>query len=131
MTNKLTFLLSSAILLVTSHATASFIPVHDNDLGLAPLHMPMEGEAISDSYIVVLKDHVDSTQALGHCSWVSDMSSSITTGKARNDYFLDSEALMGIQYTYDSPTWRGYSGKFSSETLEHIRRSPDASISPQ
>lgn len=130
MTNKLTFWISSAILLVaSSHATASFIPVHDNDLGLAPLHMPMEGEAISDSYIVVLKDHVDSTQALGHCSWVSDMSS--IPGKAHNDYFLDSEALMGIQYTYDSPTWRGYSGKFSSETLEHIRRSPDASISPQ
>ncbi|CDS13443.1 hypothetical protein LRAMOSA05619 [Lichtheimia ramosa] len=126
MISKLTLCLSSAIILVASHVNASFIPVQDNDYGLAPLHMPIEGEAISDSYIVVLKDHVDSTQALGHCSWVSNMS---ITGKMQNDYFLDSETLMGIQHTYDSPTWRGYSGKFSPETLEHIRRSPDASIS--
>ncbi|ORY92092.1 peptidase S8/S53 domain-containing protein [Syncephalastrum racemosum] len=33
--------------------------------------------------------------------------------------------MMGIQHTYVMPEWRGYSGRFSSATLDHIRRQPE------
>ncbi|KAI9493513.1 serine protease [Zychaea mexicana] len=96
---------------------------NDSEL-LAPLYVPSDAEAISDSYIVILKDHVDSTQALGyHCQWVSN--SLVKRDRTMSDYYLDSNVALGIKHTYDSPGWRGYSGKFSLEMLEYIRSSPD------
>ncbi|KAI8147331.1 peptidase S8/S53 domain-containing protein [Fennellomyces sp. T-0311] len=103
-----TTLITAALLSVVSAST------------LAPLYVPADAEAITDSYIVMLKDHVDSTQALGHCQWVSD-----SIMKRDNEEYLDKNAALGIKHTYDSPGWRGYSGKFSQETLDRIRRSPD------
>ncbi|KAI9498728.1 peptidase S8/S53 domain-containing protein [Zychaea mexicana] len=116
-------ILTSSVLLLAGFANA--LPTLDDwlssDAELAPLFHSPEAETISDSYIVVLKDHVDMTAAQSHCHWVSSF--------AKRDEslieYLDADAAAGIKLTYDSPGWRGYAGKFSPETLHHIRSSPE------
>lgn len=114
LTFAVTWLLSSSVL-----ASPTARPW---DIGVAPLYEPADAETISDSYIVVLKRHVTSRQALTHCEWVGHLARQ--HGEPVTD-FLSSEAAAGIRYTYDTPSWRGYSGKFSQKTLEDIRRSPE------
>lgn len=116
---KLSFLSSSILLLV---GCASALPTFEATETLAPLYHSPESEAISDSYIVVLKDHVDRNQVESHCHWVR----SLQKREALSD-FLDADTAAGIRHTYDFPGLKGYSGKFSPETLEHIRSSPDVS----
>ncbi|KAL1933666.1 hypothetical protein VTP01DRAFT_7756 [Rhizomucor pusillus] len=114
LTFAVTWLLSSSVL-----ASPTARPW---DIGVAPLYEPADAETISDSYIVVLKRHVTSRQALTHCEWVGHLARK--HGELVTD-FLSSEAAAGIRYTYDTPSWRGYSGKFSQKALEDIRRSPE------
>ncbi|ORY92299.1 serine protease [Syncephalastrum racemosum] len=107
-------ILSSAIVLLAGYVTAfpTFDYVEDT---LAPLfHSP-------NSYIVVLKDHVDTDKAQTHCHWIRDLHK---RDIPLTDY-LDAESALGIQYTYDTPGWKGYAGKFSPEVLHRIRSSPE------
>lgn len=116
-------ILSSSILLLLGCASA--LPTF-SDLQqlaadeLAPLYHSPEAEAISDSYIVVLKDHVDANQVQSHCHWVR----SLHKREALAD-FLDADMAAGIRYTYDIPGLKGYSGKFSQDVLHRIRSSPE------
>lgn len=114
-------ILTSSILLLAGYASA--LPTLDSLLSegeLAPLYHSPDAEAITDSYIVVLKDQVNTSQVQEHCDWVHQMSKR----DALSDY-LDAEAAAGLKHTYATPGWRGYAGKFSPETLKKIRSSPD------
>lgn len=117
LTFAVTWLLFSAVF--TANASPTARPWDT----IAPLYEPTDAEAISDSYIVVLKDHVTSTQALTHCEWVGHVASQQEERSLKD--ILSSEAASGIRYTYDTPSWRGYSGRFSQKALEDIRRSPE------
>lgn len=120
---KLSFISSSILLLV---GCVSALPTLDSFLpeaGLAPLYESPDAEPISDSYIVVLKDHVSADKAREHCHWVRDLHKR----DALSDY-LDPDMAAGIKHTYDTPGLRGYAGKFSQETLHRIRSSPEVSL---
>ena len=117
-------ILTSSVLLLASFTSA--LPTLEDFLGgadaeLAPLFHAPDAEIINDSYIVVLKDHVDTNVAQSHCHSVSSF--------AKRDEslieYLDTGAMEGIKLTYDTPGLRGYAGKFSLETLHHIRSSPE------
>lgn len=59
-------ILTSSILLLVGYATA--LPTLELFEGeLAPLYHSPDAETISDSYIVVLKDQVNISQAQEHC----------------------------------------------------------------
>ncbi|CDS04131.1 hypothetical protein LRAMOSA07086 [Lichtheimia ramosa] len=113
-------ILTSSILLLVGYATA--LPTLELFEGeLAPLYHSPDAETISDSYIVVLKDQVNTSQAQEHCHWVHQMTK---RDDVLSDY-LDADAAAGLKHTYASAGWRGYAGKFSPETLKKIRSSPD------
>ncbi|KAI8372859.1 serine protease 1 [Radiomyces spectabilis] len=111
-------ILSSAVLLLTAYTSA--LPALSSDT-LAPLYQPQDAEAVSDSYIVVLKDHVDTEKAHSHCGWVNNLHKR----DAPLAELLDADAAAGIKHTYNLPGWRGYAGKFTEETVHHIRQSPE------
>ncbi|KAI9321726.1 peptidase S8/S53 domain-containing protein [Dichotomocladium elegans] len=113
---KLSLALVSTLLLSVIQAAPAY--EDDNDTTIAPLYKSPDGEIIRDSYIVVLKDQVDH---MAHCGWVNRL--------AKRDAplvdYLDRDAMLGVQKTYEHGTWRGYAGRFSDKTLEAIRRSPE------
>ncbi|CAO3684799.1 unnamed protein product [Umbelopsis ramanniana] len=111
-------LLTSALLLA-GYATAA--PFQTTSPTLAPLYTNTETDTIPESYIVVLKDHVDEARAAAHCGWVSSFHNDDPLATS----LLDPTVAAGIKHTFNLPTVAGYSGKFSDLTLERIRSSPD------
>ena len=112
--------------------TSSLMPhidVNDNNGLLAPLYEQSASKPISDSYIVILKDHVDSMQADQHFQWVRDtlVKPSLNDDLLQQQQYLEPKIPIGIEHTYDSTNgrFRGYSGRFSLDILENIRRSSD------
>lgn len=114
-------LLTSALLLA-GYATAA--PFQTTSPTLAPLYTSTETDTIPESYIVVLKDHVDEARAAAHCGWVSSFHNDDPLATS----LLDPTVAAGIKHTFNLPTVAGYSGKFSDLTLERIRSSPDVCI---
>ncbi|KAH8556393.1 serine protease 1 [Umbelopsis sp. PMI_123] len=118
---KTTFI-AAAVALLSTYVAAVPVMDYSFDTGrLAPLYIADDAEALADSYIVVLKDHVDSENAMQHCHWVRALHN-------ENNFMsnlLDSNAAHGIKHAFDLPKLKGYSGKFSKETLEKIRQSDD------
>ncbi|KAF7731830.1 serine protease [Apophysomyces ossiformis] len=112
-------ILTSAIVLLAGYVSA--FPTWNEDAHLAPLYQSPESEPIKDSYIVVLKDHVQTDNMRSHCHWVGNL--------MKRDFlsaeYLDPIAADGITHTYDTPGLKGYAGTFSESVLEHIRRSPE------
>ncbi|KAG2225493.1 hypothetical protein INT45_010320 [Circinella minor] len=120
-------ILTSSVLLLAGFTSA--LPTLEDLLGgsdaqLAPLFHAPDAEIINDSYIVVLKDHVDTNAAQSHCHSVGSFAK---RGESLIEY-LDTGAMEGIKLTYDTPGLRGYAGKFSLETLHHIRSSPEVAF---
>ncbi|KAI7870865.1 serine protease 1 [Spinellus fusiger] len=110
-------LLSSAILLFTGAVTA--FPTY-SDAPLAPLYISPEAEAVTGSYIVVLKDEVSTNEVHAHCDKIGRF---IKRDVA--DTYLDPLAASGIKFTYNMPGLKGYAGRFDESVLNHIRRLPD------
>ncbi|KAF7731254.1 serine protease [Apophysomyces ossiformis] len=117
---KISIITSIALVLV-GYTTAYPALLADE---LAPLYHNPGAEAIDQSYIVVLKDHVDSYKSMSHCNWVSSLVKRQLEDVPFREY-LDTSMISGITHTYDMTNWRGYAGKFDDQTLDHIRRSPD------
>lgn len=92
----------------------------------APLLSSTSSEPIPDSYIVVFKDHVSKNAATAHHSWVSDLHASSQLRK-RSQIPLVDGLYQGLRHTYDiAGAILGYSGHFDEDTVEEIRRHPDA-----
>ncbi|WWD21497.1 hypothetical protein CI109_105983 [Kwoniella shandongensis] len=91
---------------------------------LAPLEA--SGEHIEDAYIVVFKKGVDPTQIALHLTNVEQAHGADPIFSFAADGELDTG---GVKHVYSPPTsdngYYGYAGKFSSNTLDAIRSSPE------
>lgn len=120
---KTTFI-AAAVALLSTYVAAVPVMDYSYDTGrLAPLYIADDAEALADSYIVVLKNHVNSENAMQHCHWVR----ALHNENSIMAELLDSNAAHGIKHAFDLPKLKGYSGKFSKETLDKIRQSEDVS----
>ncbi|KAI9320513.1 serine protease 1 [Dichotomocladium elegans] len=100
--------------------------LQDRPGDMAPLHVPSGAEAISGSYIVILKSTANVTQ---HHEWVTAQVGPASGGAPSRDMYLNqaaaAEIANGIHHKYNSHTWKGYSGRFTDDMVDKIRRSPD------
>lgn len=88
---------------------------------LAPLHVGITpGTQISDSYIVVLQDSADIST---HASFVQTLHRFDAPSASRPN-------STGLTHIYDGPI-KGYSGKFSNDTMTKIRALPDVNYVEQ
>lgn len=100
------------------------------DESIAPLHEPVNGKHIQDSYLVVFKKHVTQTLAFQHHDWVTELHDGIQSKKLdlqrRSQIPLVSSMFAGLKHTYNiEGGLMGYSGHFDSDVIEHVRRHPD------
>jgi len=83
---------------------------------VAPLYSSVDAEEVPDNYIIVFKDNVNIMNSTKHTTWLLNLlqtsSSSDTKEKINHIFDLHSQ-------------FRGYSGKFTEETIEKIRTSDE------
>ncbi|CAO3653567.1 unnamed protein product [Cunninghamella echinulata] len=89
---------------------------------LAPLHSSSRSDLIQDSYIVVLKNHLNDTHLQDHALWISNL---IKEASPFMNWLHPKEDNFGIKHVYDTPSLKGYSGKFDKNMLQAIRSSED------
>ncbi|KAI9276650.1 serine protease [Phascolomyces articulosus] len=92
---------------------------------LAPLFTSPEAEVVTDSYIVVLKNHLNNEKVDSHTSWVREMTAAKDEGIF--DAWLHPDSI-GIRHVYNMPGLSGYAGKFGKDVVELIRRSEDVAF---
>jgi cerevisin len=113
------FLLVAAIFL--SSATAA--PYNTYDSNIAPLVSSDSAQVIPDSYIVVFKKHVEKEQVTYHHSCIHNYITEEKRSLSKRGLLED--LISGIKHTFNFKNFQGYSGKFSNEILEKIRRSDE------
>lgn len=121
----------SLLSLASSAPTWSTETIHE---GVAPLLSSNNAEQIPDSYIVVFKDHVDSSAARSHHSWIQDIHTQGESRRSelrkRSQFPFTAELFEGLKHTYNiAGDFLGYSGHFDDEVIEQVRRHPDVSCS--
>lgn len=79
------------------------------------------GEAVSDSYIVVLKKDVGAEAFEAHIASTMSLHSSRLV--RRND-----NTLTGVEKKYSFGNFKGYSGCFDSSTIEQIKNNTEVCI---
>ncbi|KAI8074336.1 serine protease 1 [Gilbertella persicaria] len=120
--------LIASALLVASVANAKPLSYQDPNNNLAPLYISPETETIANSYIVVLKDSLQSHEIKEHAAWINTLTES-SRAKMQAYDFLDPHATVaGIKHVYDTPNLKGYAGKFDEQVLEAIRQSDDVAF---
>ena len=97
----------------------------------APILSSMNSKEVPDSYIVVFKKHVSAESAAAHQSWVQDIHTSHTELKKKRSLFGFEDTLFdGLKGTFNvAGSLLGYSGHFSEDVIEQVRRHPDVSSS--
>ncbi|KAI9340953.1 serine protease 1 [Pilaira anomala] len=115
--------LIASALLVATVVNAKPINVSQED-NLAPLYLSPEAETIANSYIVVLKDHLNAKEMKQHATWINSLSSNTRY----SDWLNPHVTTAGIQHVYDTPKLKGYSGKFDEKILRAIRESEDVAF---
>ncbi|KAI8381070.1 serine protease 1 [Radiomyces spectabilis] len=109
-------------LLLAGYAVA--LPLSQNEeANIAPLYVSAEAEPIQDSYIVVLKNHLNERKVEEHASWIQTMLKKNDHNRAET--WLEPRVLNNIEHVYDTPSIKGYAGKFDSHLLNLIRQSDD------
>ncbi|KAJ5649606.1 Subtilisin-like serine protease [Penicillium longicatenatum] len=94
----------------------------------APILSSVNSEEIPDSYIVVFKNHVDSSVAAAHHDWVQDIHSSQQRMelKKRSLFGFNDDAFLGLKHTFHvAGSLMGYAGHFHEDVIEQVRRHPD------
>ncbi|KAJ5653277.1 Subtilisin-like serine protease [Penicillium lividum] len=94
----------------------------------APILSSMNSEEIPDSYIIVFKNHVDSSVAAAHHDWVQDIHSSQQRMelKKRSLFGFNDDDFKGLKHTFDvAGSLMGYAGHFHEDVIEQVRRHPD------
>lgn len=92
---------------------------------LAPLHSSSRSDLIQDSYIVVLKDHLNDIHLQDHALWITNL---VKEASPFINWLHPKEDSYGIKHVYDTPSFKGYSGKFDKDMLQAIRTSEDVSF---
>jgi len=85
----------------------------------APLYSSLDAEEVPDNYIVVFKDNVNIMESTKHTTWLLSLlqTSSTTEPEEKINHIFDLRS-----------EFRGYSGKFTKDTIEKIRTSEDVSV---
>lgn len=105
----------TAITLALALAAVSCLTTPSYGQKIAPLYV--QDESIKDSYIVMLKAHVELET---HANWVEELVWASAAAKG-----LHTENF-GIHHLYNlSSTVKGYSGTFDEQTIQAIRESDD------
>ncbi|KAH0562403.1 hypothetical protein GP486_002904 [Trichoglossum hirsutum] len=96
----------------------------------APIISSSHSKEVPDSYIIVFKKHVTAHSALDHHAWVQDLHFDTESSKSelrkRSQSPLKIDLFGGLKHTYNiAGGFMGYSGHFSEEVIEQVRRHPD------
>ena len=93
----------------------------------APLISALDAETIDHQYIVVFKDHVKAAQADEHHAWVKDLHHTSLRKRDQVDFSTTNwDLITGLKHVYnDVLGFTGYSGAFSDDVVEQLRKSPD------
>lgn len=99
-------------------------PFMDEQEMVAPLYIPPTVETVQDSYIVILKDHLEVEDIEQHAEWIQTLTQQ--NQKDRLFEWLNPHTSShGIAHVYDTPHVKGYSGRFDEAILDAIRQSND------
>ncbi|KAI8379286.1 serine protease [Radiomyces spectabilis] len=119
---KLSIITGALMLAGYAVAVPMVLPSSFSEGNIAPLYVSDEAESLADSYIVVLKDHVNDSTMAQHTMWINNMS-------VRTNSFVEwlngNQDNHGVRHVYNTPTLKGYSGKFDKEVLQQIRSSDE------
>ncbi len=86
---------------------------------------------IPHSYMVVFKDHVKDEHADQHHDWVASQHASSLRKRDQSTFTTEGlfhdvwDTLTGVNHKYRLGNLKGYSGKFSPDVVELIRKHPD------
>ncbi|KAI8086232.1 serine protease [Halteromyces radiatus] len=117
------FSIITSALLLTGYAVAAPAMVPCSEEKMAPLYAPSETESIQDSYIVVLKNHLNEKNIEEHATWINAL---VNDNQPFYSSWLDpSHSKHGIKHIYDSAGLKGYAGKFDPQIIDLIRSSED------
>ncbi|KAI8981619.1 serine protease 1 [Mycotypha africana] len=120
--------LFASALMVASLAQAKPFSYQDPKNEMAPLYISPETEVISNSYIVILKNNLQTHQIQEHAAWISTLTQKSNGRYRLSDYLDPHTATAGIQHVYDTPKLKGYSGRFDDHVLDAIRQSDDVAF---
>lgn len=109
--------------LLTAASPVAVSSIHN---GAAPILSSANAKEIPDSYLVVFKKHVTSEAAAEHQSWVQDIHE--TSQLSRKRSWFGEDVYRGLKHTFNvGGSFLGYSGHFSEDVIEQVRRNPDVS----
>ncbi|KAI1905608.1 hypothetical protein LOZ39_004249 [Ophidiomyces ophidiicola] len=77
------------------------------------LNFENQNNVIPNSYIVVMKDGTSSSDFDSHKNWAARVHRGNLAKRGSSDF-------AGLKFSFDIEGWRGYSGKFDSETIKEI-----------
>lgn len=119
------FSVITSALLLAGYAVAAPAIVPCAEEQMAPLYIPAETESVQDSYIVVLKNHLNERNMEDHATWITSL---VDQNQPFYSSWLDaSRSQHGIKHIYDSAGLKGYAGKFERQVIDLIRSSDDVS----
>ncbi|KAA8909453.1 alkaline proteinase [Sphaerosporella brunnea] len=94
-------------------------------LSILPLLVAAKkGDAVPNSYIVVLNDDISPSAFDAHRAWANDLHSSSLA--KRGDH-----GLAGLRHTFNMKKLKGYSGSFDNETIAEISGRPEVAYVEQ
>ena len=103
-------------------ALAAVALTHASPLSLAPFYVPEAPahDLLNSTYIVMFRDDIPADAFQAHLSFL----------QFANDVHplhtdTDGESVSGVAHVYDSIVTKGYTGRFSNDAIEMIRRRPE------
>ena len=116
---SIALLASASLSLASPLSTNTDIPRHryPPSFNIAPLNVPQVAphDLLNDSYIVMLKEGVQPSLFASHMNFLQYAN--------QENPLLGDES--GLNHVFDSHVAKGYTGKFSKEVIEMIRRQPE------
>jgi len=103
-----------------------YFNIDDDNNVVAPLVSSENAQVIPDQYIIVLKSELDKNNIENHHHCVHTAINNERRNLTKRG-FLD-EFISGIRHVYDLDDFKGYSGRFSNEILDEIRKRPEVAF---
>ncbi|ORZ17300.1 peptidase S8/S53 domain-containing protein [Absidia repens] len=116
------FTILTGAVLLAGFAVVSAAPYPTSNI--APLYIPADTESVQDSFIVVLKNHLNERHLENHAAWITELVSQ-SQPYPHASWLDPSHSAHGINHIYDSASLKGYAGKFSPNVIDQIRSSDD------
>lgn len=125
--------LTALSLLSAAVSATPFVRIGTIHHDAAPLLTATTSKPIPNSYIVKFKTHVKHHDAQAHHEWINQLHFSDEESKLelrkRSSIPLVAQIFSGLKHTYNiGNDFLGYSGHFSDEVVEQLRRHPDVCL---